>query len=181
MSTPPESWTSPIAELRHVIGLSQPKFARLLGVSFDTVASLEVGRARVTPFILEKVQFATGAVWDEKNQLWRLDPWVRHFLKEEIGARYTSEIYERFRDLSPVSPIHHKAASTAMVNTLRDLCQAMPLERYVELVQKFGRFLDECQPMLRREAKLDKGTNAEALDRGEPSPLEDDPTSPNRR
>src|ERR1039457_1366000 len=49
-----------IAESRHSTGMSQARFAAMLGVSKDTIISVENGRNRLSASLARRLRFATG-------------------------------------------------------------------------------------------------------------------------
>src|ERR1035437_1167265 len=50
-----------VAKLRNLIGKTQEQFAVMLGVSKDTIVSVENGRNRLTPGLASRIHIATGA------------------------------------------------------------------------------------------------------------------------
>jgi transcriptional regulator with XRE-family HTH domain len=50
-----------VAELRKIIGKSQTQFAAMIGVSKDTVISVENGRNQLSRNLAKRIQIATGA------------------------------------------------------------------------------------------------------------------------
>jgi transcriptional regulator with XRE-family HTH domain len=144
---------TPFFALRSLLQMSQPTFARLLGLSFDTVVSIELERAKLTQGVLERLRRETGFVWGAEEGQWVVDPWARHFLQVEKGTPATKELFERFRALTPVSPRLQHVASTAMQKLFKDLCGRVSADHYVEFTQNFGTFMDLCQAILNRQAQ----------------------------
>jgi transcriptional regulator with XRE-family HTH domain len=51
-----------VAELRHIIGKSQSRFATMVGVSIHTIISVENGRIHLSKKLVRRILTATGAV-----------------------------------------------------------------------------------------------------------------------
>ena len=86
-----KSTTNPgtlIAELRHIIGKSQAQFAVMVGVSKDTIISVENGRIKkLSKNLVKRIEIATGANLQEGK------------LESPFKvANYTSEDFKRWRD-----------------------------------------------------------------------------------
>ena len=56
-----------LKKLRYVLGKSQEQFAAMIGVSVDTIRSIETGRARLTEKVDTKIRLATGATFFESG------------------------------------------------------------------------------------------------------------------
>ena len=83
-----------VAELREIIGKSQTQFAAMIGVSPDTIISVENARNGLSRKLATKIQIATGA------DLWQETPRTR--------LNYTLEEFKRWRD--KYSPSNETAA-----------------------------------------------------------------------
>lgn len=77
MPRPPkkENEHNPLRKLREALGVDgnpipQYEIAALLGLSTETIKSIEVGRLRVTEKLLEKIYLDLGASWSKKTLVW---------------------------------------------------------------------------------------------------------------
>ena len=89
MPKPPkaENVNNPLKRLRTILDLSQPAFATVLGVSPNTIASMEVaGRRKLKQDIFRRIACFTGAILVD-NQ------WSFFF----TGAKYTKDSYAHWR------------------------------------------------------------------------------------
>lgn len=78
-----------IAELRHFTGTSQARFAAMLGVSKDTIISVENGRNRLSASLARRLRFATGV-----NNLELLEGTGK--LLDYTGNSYTSKSFTKW-------------------------------------------------------------------------------------
>jgi transcriptional regulator with XRE-family HTH domain len=141
-----KTFISPLYTLRQRCRLTQPEFARLIGVAFDTVQSVETGRAKLTPGILEKVRYATGAVWKDKKSEWLLDWNIRRHLAKPVEDKetpFTAELFAQFQGLktTPISKARLEDDQKTMHEWVDTLCAYAPQERWVEFVQRFSQFV----------------------------------------
>jgi transcriptional regulator with XRE-family HTH domain len=83
-----------VAELREIIGKSQTQFAAMIGVSPETIISVENARNGLSRKLAKKIHVATGA------DLWQETPGTR--------LNYTLEEFNRWRD--KYSPSNETAA-----------------------------------------------------------------------
>lgn len=87
----------PLKLLRAIIGVSQEKFAEVVGFSLATISSAESGRRRAIEELSEsqrsQLKSSLGAIWDEPGRRWLFDP------GGFSGRRmpYLREHYETFR------------------------------------------------------------------------------------
>jgi transcriptional regulator with XRE-family HTH domain len=83
----------PLKLLRTITGASQQGFAEAIGLSWNSIRSIEIGRRALTNERLSQIQSTIGAIWDEPNQQWYFDP------GGFSGRRmpYLREHYETFR------------------------------------------------------------------------------------
>jgi DNA-binding XRE family transcriptional regulator len=86
-----------VAKLRNIIGKTQEQFALMLGVSKDTIVSVENGRNRLTPGLAYRIHVATGVnqlnLLENTGEVWTGD-------RDRFGRGikpYTKEDFERWR------------------------------------------------------------------------------------
>lgn len=65
-----------IYELRLETGLTQEKFAALLGVTYPTISRWENGHAKPSPLAIKKIE----------AQLWRIAPYRKDLLKRYVTS-----------------------------------------------------------------------------------------------
>jgi transcriptional regulator with XRE-family HTH domain len=88
-----QSSEHPLKLLRTIVGISQQELAKVIGVGWDSVRAIEIGRRVLTPERLAQIQFSIGAIWDPHNRQWYFDP--GGFSGRRIP--YLREHYETFR------------------------------------------------------------------------------------
>ena len=86
-----------VAKLRNLIGKTQEQFAVMLGVSKDTIVSVENGRNRLSPGLASRTHIATGA--DEVNLLKNSGKVVTPGSGRQPEAEYTRKSFDQWRKL----------------------------------------------------------------------------------
>ncbi|MDB6035306.1 MAG: Helix-turn-helix domain [Verrucomicrobiales bacterium] len=83
-----------IRALRVILGLTQAKFATMIGVSTDTIISVELGRNTLSNSLADRIFFATGV---ETGDLAAGNGSVRWFAEKKED--YTKEHFEKWKQL----------------------------------------------------------------------------------
>jgi DNA-binding XRE family transcriptional regulator len=91
---PPESQSpTRLKALRELVGVTQAAFAALIGVSVESVKSIETGRLRISENLALKIQGVTGAMMAPPKAGEEID-----FTGNDItGARYTDTTFINWR------------------------------------------------------------------------------------
>lgn len=149
----------PLKLLRAIIGVSQKKFAEIVGFSLDNVSSAESGRRRsegtLSATQLGQIQASVGAIWDPHNQAWYFDP------GGFSGHRkpYAREHYETFR--LELKREAHERALLVYYLTLRfhDFCSSIPDTAFNgwfwRLEQQFDKWRNEFKLEIKPEFEFD--------------------------
>jgi DNA-binding XRE family transcriptional regulator len=138
---------SRLLTLRQICRVTQPEFARVVGLAFDTIQSAETGRLSLSPTIMEHVRHGVGAVWSDESGIWMLDRHIRkHILPEGADPEtpFSTDLYRRFQALkaNPPSPQRQLEDRHLMQAWLNGIFDRIPPARWVEYVQRFAGFLE---------------------------------------
>jgi len=91
--------THPLRTIRIAAKLSQEKFAKKLGVSKDTILSIECGRLKMSNELALKVKFHTGCqIKSERNSDGRLEHSITTISDQTLGE-YTHEDFEQHEQM----------------------------------------------------------------------------------
>lgn len=104
-----------LKNLREILGMSQERFAAEIGVSPDSIDSIEIGRMALTPKMARRITVATGAqlgttkyVWPSMRASWHpfTDGTVRSGWrnKEHPSNAYTIETFKYHQTKFQTSP-----------------------------------------------------------------------------
>lgn len=86
-----------IKALRQMIGLSQAKFAELIGANIDTLKSAENGRLPISPELALRIQGATGAMLAPSRKGRPID----FTGKGVFGQPYSAATFDMWRNSAP--------------------------------------------------------------------------------
>ncbi|MDR2029849.1 MAG: hypothetical protein LBP65_00015 [Puniceicoccales bacterium] len=76
--------------------VSQPKFAKLLGLSRDIIAGIEIGIRRLTPNIARRIRSCTGCMIFSAEEKGRASGWENLPLRDFIGRPYSPTSYREW-------------------------------------------------------------------------------------
>jgi transcriptional regulator with XRE-family HTH domain len=112
----------PLKLLRFILGVSQKELAQQIGISWDTVRSIETGRRELTEERLAQIRIQIGAILGAHKDAWYFDP--GGFAGRRIP--YVREHYETFRQ--ELKRAARQRALLVYYMTLRfyRLCAAVP-------------------------------------------------------
>jgi hypothetical protein len=151
----------PIFKLRRIIGgdspMSQPQFAKLVDVPFETIRSIETGRRRKdlgpTPEVLDKIKFATAAAWNPQESMWEFafkDPLSKKLVP------FTYALYLKYRHYIETPPIKGlKDSVQAMIQYKVKLLLAFVSDtRWYPLLFKIEKAISQWRSELEIEGKV---------------------------
>jgi transcriptional regulator with XRE-family HTH domain len=146
---------SPLAELRKITQLSQGKFSRLIGISFDLVQSVEGGRARATENLLLRVRIETGATWNKEKGCWVVDSAICHYLGVPEKTPLTFPLYEQFRVLRTlhVPEGAREYDLSRMFKWVTALAESVPPYLWIEFAQRYGEAMEGVLHALLQKAR----------------------------
>ena len=103
----------PLAELRVIIGKTQPEMAAMLGVSLPTVQSIESKRMRLSRKLALRASFETNvnAEWVCRRITSKTHPPI-----DRIGQHYTKDAFAKYRARSEELPTPEEIAQHALFN-----------------------------------------------------------------
>jgi hypothetical protein len=159
---------SPLVELRKITQLSQGKFSRLIGVSFDLVQSVEGNRARATENLFLRIRLETGGVWDETRGRWLIDSSIcLNHLGVEPGTPLNLELFERFRELKGrcISDEGMKKDNAEMSDLVAEFHLGMDGEFWIEFVQRWSAAMETLFGEMKQKMELAQDDLKEELDR----------------
>jgi hypothetical protein len=140
--TPPERMRNPIRQLREILAvygkpLSQAELAPIVDVPVDSVRYIEKGKMVFTERQQNRIRCATGACWNDADQLWRF--WVKD------GPRYSREHYVKFRELLGQEMEGAMARLDVFFATLRVklLLEALPPKARFKFLFRLNSFLEK--------------------------------------
>jgi transcriptional regulator with XRE-family HTH domain len=133
----PENRNNPLRKLREHLGtngqpMSQLKLSKLLGVSKETVFSIENGRlnnGNPTPRVLNLINERLGAVWSEEDKEWQLFPGTP--LTQQNYKLWSNTKFDRVTEID------------ALCGALIYLLQHVPDERFAAASDAVFRKLSE--------------------------------------
>src|SRR5437660_1483333 len=136
----------PVKLVREATGLSQKKFAALVGHSKDTIQAIEIGRHKPSLALAEKIFVQTGAVPDTLREMQSVP-------RDIEGEGYTRDSFERW-----TSTINNAERPEREKGAIRYLCWLVTTLQHAAL--RAGKLfaiqyqLDRCIAELVREFRL---------------------------
>jgi len=93
MPRPPKDKNNPLRQVRQITGLSQADFAKLVGVSKDTIQSVENWRLRLSLDVAHKIRYRVGCFITRKKEK---DGSVTYGVTTRAaGLEFTRETFEQ--------------------------------------------------------------------------------------
>jgi transcriptional regulator with XRE-family HTH domain len=115
--------THPLKDLREIIGVSQPDFARITGLSLDQIRSLEIGRrnqGKMSQAILDRIFMSIGAYWHEGKWIFLL------LALDREPVPYTREHFTTFRTELLAEAAEREPAVYFLLHEFLSLLKAIP-------------------------------------------------------
>jgi hypothetical protein len=139
----------PLFKLRGALGetetITQPELGEIIDVSISSLQSIETsrrGKGILPEAILNKIQRATGAVWNSKE-------WVFPCWSGELGSLrfipFTFELYRQYRSICASVEWEGYIDRDAIKLRIDALFFSTPPDRKMLLFYRIQDFLDECR------------------------------------
>jgi hypothetical protein len=132
--------------LRKAIGgalpITQPELAKLVEAALPTLKWLG-NRPMSTP-LLEKIRFATGAIWDPEKKRWLFDRWVLTGVEDVRFVPFTHDLFLAYRQILTSPPADPDRELVLMMAWLDQLFKRMPAEHWMQLQRRVGFFVEEA-------------------------------------
>src|SRR5262249_33194228 len=97
---------TPLYKLRKIIGgsvpMTQPVLGNLIGAALPTLKTM--GNREMSAALLEKIRFATGAIWDASKKRWLFDRWVLADAENVRLVAFTHDLYLEYRQILTSPP-----------------------------------------------------------------------------
>jgi hypothetical protein len=143
--------------LRKIIGgslpMTQPELAKLIGAALPTLKTL--GHREMSAALLEKIRFATGAVWDENKKRWLFDRYLLAGAQEteERFVPFTYNLFQEYRRILTTPLDTHEEDLVLMHAWLDQLFRRVAPEHWMQLCQRYSFFIEErCRDFALGEA-----------------------------
>ena len=143
MGRPQTHTASPIFKLREQLGgdrpLPQREMATLLGVSPDSLKSIEMGRIKsLTPALLLRIEQRTHSEWDAAEQVW-------FFLHSRPRQPTNMSLLQQYTGfLTDAAPIPETDPEIIKMR-VDGLFQVVPRDRWMKLFWHLRDCLEECR------------------------------------
>ena len=187
-----------VAKLRKLIGKTQEQFAVMLGVSKDTIVSVENGRNRLTPGLASRIHVATGASPSSLLANTGVLMVADHYGHERGTSEYTKGSFEKWRkDVfgpNPDDPASRKRAAQFFFDMMKGRLEVLlmaasrpglkgkdrfpavlqSLEQWINYVYEDFELAKEVEEVLREEtafpvtSNLSVGFLRDAMKKGNP-------------
>jgi hypothetical protein len=132
--------------LRKAIGgafpISQPALAELVDAALPTLKWL--GNRPMSAPLLEKIRFATGAIWDPEKKRWLFDRWVLAGAEDVRFVPFTHDLYLEYRQILTSQPADPARELVLMMAWLDQLLKRVPPDRRMQLGQRVSFFVEEA-------------------------------------
>jgi hypothetical protein len=129
--------------------MTQPALAHLINAPDSTMKALEAGERGtrgLSPAILEKIRFATGAVWDTQKKRWLFDRFLLAGTvdPEDRFVPLTRNLFLEYRRIF-AGPVANPEEDLVLMRAwLDELFKAVSAERWMALHQRYAFFIEEC-------------------------------------
>jgi transcriptional regulator with XRE-family HTH domain len=159
--TKPEPLALPLIVLRKCLGMTQIELSQAIGVTVEVLRNLDYGRTRLSPEILKRAGFRTGALWQPQDCFWVADPILCRHLGVNHGTVFNRELFERFRQLPEgLTDSARKQDISSLVKTVEGFERWVPARHWIEFLQRFRANVDqtflEMQEAIDEQAAADR-------------------------
>jgi transcriptional regulator with XRE-family HTH domain len=137
--------------LRKVIGASQERFAEIIGISHDTIRSIEAGRRALTDEILEKIAVAVGAKWNDQLAAWDF-AYAPNNMSDSIP--FTREIFTEYRRVIETPPGNTDSWQEHVAWEIKRLFEHVPAKNWYPLLFRIEACIRDWQSEFKIEGKL---------------------------
>lgn len=134
--------------LRQALGVSQKQVAEMIGISLETVRSIEAGRRKLTNEVLGEVEVAIGAKWNPEAELWEFG-FKPNDVKELIP--FTRELYTEYRRVIETPPGNKESWRGHVLWEVERLLDNVSDDRWYPLLFR----IERCLRNWRREFNIE--------------------------
>jgi transcriptional regulator with XRE-family HTH domain len=148
----------PITILRQQLGITQKELAAVIGVSTETLSSIETGRIKtLSDALLKKIAYATGGSWNSDAQEWVIGTAMlaKHIRTPRLSRGY----YDSYRALFETAPAEEQATvELEMIKSRVDiLFKRIPRQQWTALLTRTNDALEELwQSFLANDEETNK-------------------------